>query len=755
MPPEMNDASSSGRPVSETVWSGSQRWLRVATMGRACARLYSQIRKYLVGVAAAAITLGLVLFGQLEWLEYRSLDWLFELRGALFERLKIPPATSPIVIIEIDEASIRELGAWPFRRATHAQLLDRISAWKPLVIGVDVIFPQPSRYGPQDDAAFSAGIARARNVVLGAACVTTVQVLPDVGPKGLSIPLTDCDWPLPVLREGAAGVGPVNVMQDNLDSQVRRAPLRMSVGDRDELSFDANLHRVATAAGFPTKPLPRGDEILVNFRGGAGTFPSISYYRIVTGEVTVEKFPDALRDKIVLIGSTTKVEHDIFPTVFARGDGMAGVEIHANVLQTLIRGDRILEVPKLASTVLAVVAALLGSVMVVRLRAFRALAIVVILLLVGALLMFAGFAAAHAWIRGMAITFGLVLGYGATVVENFVREQREKQRLSRFFSPDVLRAVVRDRDGRSLRPRRRLVTVLFSDIRGFTSISERLQPEQVDEMLREYLTVMTEVVFRHGGTVDKYIGDAIMGLYNAPYEDPEHALKAIRTALEFQERAIPFSARWQAKLGVTIRCGVGINSGEAVVGSLGSRQRNEYTAIGDTVNLAARLESITKDYNVPIIISEYTYEHVKRRFPTHELDTVTVKGKSQPVKIYGVMPSSMRKHPRATLDAAVQLTAADGSICRVRTFDISEGGVGLLGVPAEWPLGSKIEVRLDGGELGHRIVAEGAIVSRRGEKAGVQFTSLDASSAPAVAEYVARGRNRDETDEVDADASRR
>jgi adenylate cyclase len=724
-------------------------------MGRLGARLFSQIRKYLVGGAAAAVTVAFVLFGQLEWLEYRSLDWLFELRGKLFEVSNIPAPTSPIVIIEIDEASIRELGAWPFRRALHARLLDRISAWKPLVIGVDIIFPQKSRYGPADDAALSAAIARAGNVVLGAACVTSVQVLLDVGPKGLNLPITDCDWPLPELRERAAGVGPVNVIQDNLDSQVRRAPLSMSVGDRDELSFDANLHRVATAGGLSTKPLPRGREILVNFRGGSGTFPSIPYYRIVNGEVSVEEFPDELRGKIVLIGSTTRAEHDIFPTVFARGDGLSGVEIHANVLQTLIRGDRIREVPKLVSTVLAVVAGLLGSVLVVRLRAFRALAIVVILLLAGALAMFGGFAVAHVWMRGMAVAFGLVLGYGATVVENFVREQREKQRLSRFFSPDVLRAVVRDRNGQSLRPQRRHVTVLFSDIRGFTTISERLQPEQVDEMLREYLTVMTEVVFRHGGTVDKYIGDGIMALYNAPYEDPEHAVNAIRTALEFQERAMSFSARWEARLGGSIRCGVGINSGIAVVGSLGSRQRNEYTAIGDTVNLAARLESVTKDHGVPIIISEYTYKHVKGRFPTKELDTVTVKGRSQPVKIYGVMPSSMRRHPRAALDAPVQLTAADGRVSRARTFDISEGGLGIIGVPTDWALGSKIEIRLDGGEVGRRVVAEGTIVSRRDEKAGVQFTSLDEGSAPAVADYVARGRDRDEINEGKAGASRR
>jgi adenylate cyclase len=718
-------------------------------VGRFAARLVGQIRKYLVGILAAAFTVGLVLFGPLEQLELLLFDQLFELRG-------IRPPTSPIVIVTIDESSFQELNLqWPFPRALHGKLIDRISADRPLVIGLDVIFDSDSRYGPQDDQALGAAIARAGNVVLGLAVSEDEQLVVVERGKAIGPKREVVNMPLPVIRERAAAVGPFNVPPDP-DSHVRRVPIRVRVPDPNTryewwLAFDAQLHRQLTAAGFPTKPLPNVGEILVNFGARLTDFERVPYYRVVNGEIPAGQF----RDKIVLIGPTSEILHDVFATAFAAGGDMPGVVIHANALETLIRGDRIREVPKLVSTILAAIAALAGSLLAIRLRAFRALVVVVAVWVVAGLAAFAAFKYGNVWWRGMAPTFGLVLGYGATVVENFVREQREKQRLSRFFSPDVLRAVVRDRDGRSLRPRRRLVTVLFSDIRGFTSISERLQPEQVDEMLREYLTVMTEVVFRHGGTVDKYIGDAIMGLYNAPYEDPDHALKAIRTALEFQERAIPFSARWQAKLGVTIRCGVGINSGEAVVGSLGSRQRSEYTAIGDTVNLAARLESITKDYNVPIIISEYTYEYVKGRFPTHELDTVTVKGKSQPVKIYGVMPSSMRQHPRATLDAAAQLTAADGRVCRVRTFDISEGGLGLLGIPAEWSLGSAVEIRLDGGEVGRRIVAAGTIVSRRGEKAGVQFTSLDAGSAPAVAEYVARARNRDEIDEAEAGASRR
>jgi class 3 adenylate cyclase len=281
--------------------------------------------------------------------------------------------------------------------------------------------------------------------------------------------------------------------------------------------------------------------------------------------------------------------------------------------------------------------------------------------------------------------------------------------------------------------------VLFSDIRGFTTLSEQLQPEQVAEMLREYLSAMTEIVFRYEGTVDKYVGDCVMALYNAPLEDPEHAVKAVRTALEFQERTLALSARWEQKLGITIRNGVGINTGEAVVGTLGSKQRLEYTAIGDTINLGARLESLTKDYTTNIIISESTYALVKDHFVTKELGDVTVKGKTQPVKIYAVLPSNIRKHPRATLDAAATLTmAGHGRTCRVRTHDISEGGMALTGVPDDWMPGQAVQVRCEGGALPNAIVVDAVIAWRRGDQVGVSFTSLDSQAGPMVAEYVSR-----------------
>ena len=691
-------------------------------MARVGESLVSLARQLAGGIGAAVVTVALAHAGVLEPLETWALDRLFELRGA-----RQPSA--PIVIVTIDEASNTELHTqWPFPRAMHGAVLDRISAGGPLAIGVDLIFDRPSSRGLKDDRALSAAVARAGNVVLAAAPTVDPQTLQQ---QGISLKRIDENPPLPTIRQGAADVGSVNVFYD-ADGLIRRVPLRVGVGERTLPGFDAALHRIAARAGLVVAPLPAAAEVLINFRGGPRTFPWLPYYRVLRGEIR----PEAFQGKIVLVGQASKALQDFHPTPFAGLDGMTGVEIHANALDTLVSGDAIREIPRWVATLVAVVTALLGSALVGRLRALRALGAAVLvwgILTLGAI---AGFALGDVWMRGMAGTIALVLGYGSTVVEHFVREQREKRRLSRFFSPHVLRTVVRASD--KLSSRRRLVTVLFSDLRGFTSISEKLQPEQVAAMLREYLTEMTEIVFDHDGTVDKYIGDCVMALYNVPSEDPEHAIKAVRTGLAFQERTLAAAARWEAKFGVRIRNGVGINTGEAIVGILGSRQRFEYTAIGDTVNLAARLESITKDYGASIIVSESTYEHVKGVVATRELGAVTVRGKSVPVKIYAVLATDVRKYPRAVLDAAAALTdAATGLVCRVGTVDISEGGLALADVPADWTVGSTVRLRLEKGALAIPVVAEGTIVWRRGAHAGVSFTAIEPESVPVVAEYVA------------------
>jgi class 3 adenylate cyclase/CHASE2 domain-containing sensor protein len=582
-------------------------------------------RRHLAGILAGVAVVVLAHFGMLEALEHWSLDQLFEWRGPRHPTLEV-------VIVTIDESSMAELGEqWPFPRAMHGRLIGKIAEGRPLAIGVDIIFDAPSSRGRGDDEALAAAVAHAGNVVLGAALVDDVQPF---------YVRTTLNPPTPVIRAGAAGVAPVNMLPD-ADGQVRRVPVWMSLNGERIPGLDAQLHALVAKAGLRIEPLPDSRTVLINFRGGMRTYPWVSYYRVLAGEIPAEYW----KGKVVLVGPTSVIFHDVFTTAFVPSGEMPGVEIHAHALDTLARGDYIREVPRWVSTVLAVVAALLGGALVVRLRALRALLAATALWAILTLAAFGGFVVAGWWMRGMAGTVALVLGYGGTVIEHFVREQRERKQLSRFFSPAVVREVVRHKDDGSLTTSRRLVTVLFSDIRGFTSLSEQLQPEQVAEMLREYLTEMTEIVFRYGGTVDKYIGDCVMALYNVPREDPKHAIKAVHTALEFQERTLAVSKRWEEKLGIAIRNGVGINTGEAVVGTLGSEQRLEYTAIGDTINLGARLESITKDYKTNIIISESTYELVKGHFVTKELGDVTVKGKTQPVKIYAVLPDVTSPDP--------------------------------------------------------------------------------------------------------------
>jgi len=696
------------------------------------------VRKVLGGLVVASIAVTLVLLDVIEPLELDILDRLFRFRG--------PRATTaPVVIVNVDEDSFDELGeevpaegggtkskglAWPFPRALHGALFEAIASGGPRAIGVDIVFSEPSVHGDADDKELAESVKRAKVLVLGAA-ITDVS-------EGFYTK-TDTNFPLPAIREGAAAVAPVNMAPDS-DAVVRRVRLHRRVGNEVYDGLDLTLYRLAAASGLPVAPLPRENDVIINYRGPRQTFPWVPYHRVVKGDVD----PKIFKGKIVLVGTTTPILHDLFPSPFERGGEMPGVEIHAHAIDTLVRGDWIREAPRWLSPVLALLFAPLAAWLVLRLRALRAFAAVGAIGLALAVVTLLLFSTSQVWFRSVGPILALVFGYVATSIEHFIREQREKRRLSQFFSPDVLREIVRHGEGVNLGSARQLITVFFSDLRGFTSLSEKMEPEVVAEMLKEYLTDMTEVVFRHKGTVDKYIGDCVMAIWNAPFEDPDHAANAVRTALDFQEKTLAVSAKWEAKLGGKIKNGVGINTGEAVVGTMGSKQRLEYTAIGDTVNLAARLESITKDYNSSIIISESTYDYIKGQFMTRELGAVTVRGKTRPVKIYAVLPTDIRRHTRAALDSAATITLDGlGQSYIVRTKDVSAMGISLVGVPDDLEKGTAIEIRCEGGGLPTPIVAQGMIVWKRGDAVGVSFTDVqDVTAYVASREPVERaGKN--------------
>jgi adenylate cyclase len=352
---------------------------------------------------------------------------------------------------------------------------------------------------------------------------------------------------------------------------------------------------------------------------------------------------------------------------------------------------------------------------------------------------------ARYWVEVVPVPLAMLVTYAGTVAKNFTQEQREKRRLSRFFSPDVVAEIVRHKDDSKLAATRRRMTVLFSDIRGFTSMSEKMQPEQVVTFLREYLTVMTEAVFKHGGTVDKYIGDAIMALYNVPFEAPDHALRAVRTALEFQERVRPLGERFAARYGGHLACGVGIHTGDAVVGTIGSEQRLEYTAIGDTINLGSRLESITKEFAVPIIISEATYAEVRDHFTVRDLGEVTVKGKVIPVKIYAVLGEigpgpataepagfNSRTAPRHRREGRVSIS--DGELTVVaEASDLSRTGIALRAVPRRLEPGEVVTLQMELETGAPAVTVDRAeVVWSRKDTAGLRFVDLSPAARAAI-----------------------
>ena len=667
----------------------------------------------------SAVGLGVPLaciLGALGPVERWGYDLQFDLRGA-----RSPLA--PIVLIAINEDSFDELDLpWPWPRDVHARLLDRVAAANPAVIGLDIVFAEPSGRGSQDDRVLAEAIGRAGRVVLAAA----LTVVREAGYEK-----TDLNPPIPLLRERAAGFGPVNIVPDS-DAVVRQVRLSHSHQGRDFPSFALEVYRVARQAGVPAKPFD-ATSVLVNYRGGPATYLTIPYHRVVNGEVP----PETFAGKIVLVGATSLLLHDLYRAPFAPQGDMPGVELHANTLETMLLGIPIRRVPRLVIAGLALAAGVLAIWTAQRLPAIRALLVV---LLAGAVyggVSLAVFAWANVWCDIGTVATALLVAYGASVVETVIREQRQRRRLSRFFSPDVVDEVIRQRDGAGLECARRTMTVLFSDIRGFTSMSEKMPPEEVAAFLREYLTAMTEVIFKHGGTVDKYMGDGLMALFNVPLERPDHAERAVRAALEFQERLRPLAARFRARYGSDVRCGIGINTGEAVVGIIGSEQRLEYTAIGDTVNLGSRLESLTKDVKASIVISEATWRAIHGRFPTRALGEVAVKGKERPVLIHAVLEADGRQFPRVATEATI--TVADWRLgVFAPVLDLSSGGVSVGELPVRLAPQQQVELGLQLPELTRRVTVRSTVVWTADGRAGLRFADMPPDDRSAIETVVAR-----------------
>uniref|UniRef100_A0A7C4VS27 Adenylate/guanylate cyclase domain-containing protein n=1 Tax=Desulfatirhabdium butyrativorans TaxID=340467 RepID=A0A7C4VS27_9BACT len=385
-------------------------------------------------------------------------------------------------------------------------------------------------------------------------------------------------------------------------------------------------------------PTNNRGEILVNHYGPGYTFPYFSAVNLMEAQAISEN----LKNRIVIIGNTTVGLHDMRPTPF--DPVFPGVELHCAVMENILnqdflsRSDRIS--PWLDMTAIILLAVLFGFLL--RFTSGFVLAAGV-LVLIGGYIGFSHYAFLHLkiWINHIYPLFNLIILYIGTSIHSFLTEEREKRRIRQTFGlyvqDSVVEKMLKHPELLRLGGEKKELTVLFSDIRGFTTLSESLPPEQLVTQLNEYLTEMTQIVLQNQGTLDKYIGDAIMAIFGAPLDDPDHARHACETALQMNERLKSLQERWIKENKPPLAIGIGINTGAMIVGNMGSERRFDYTVLGDNVNLASRLEGLTKMYGVTIIVSDSTWKQIGHIFWGRQLDRVRVKGKHQPVGIHEIM----------------------------------------------------------------------------------------------------------------------
>ncbi len=466
---------------------------------------------------------------------------------------------------------------------------------------------------------------------------------------------------LPKLAENAKNFGFFNVVSDS-DGVVRREPLVVRFQDSYYPSLD-----VATVLAYNNQPLDQvavffnvnGLEridlgpvkvptdpdgyVQIDFHGPPNTYPWYSMADVVMGKLPKgEKLETAFRDRIVLIGPTATGIGDNRPTPFETAN-FPGVEVHANCIDNLLTGqfihrglrENLIDIGFILLFSLAV------GVLLSVVPAARATAVIFILLGLFLYLTYYLFAVHRIWIAAFLPTATLAVNYLGIVSYRFFFEEREKKKVrnafGQYLAPGVVNQLLKEPELLRLGGEEKVLTAMFTDIRGFTAISEGLSPSELVELLNEYLSEMSEIVIKNWGTLDKYIGDAIMAFWGAPYPQADHAERACRAALEMLATLKRLQERWQAQGRSQINIGIGINTGPMVVGNMGSNVRFNFTIMGDNVNLASRLEGINKKFGTRLIISESTYQAVGNVLVVRELDLIRVQGKMKPVRIYELL----------------------------------------------------------------------------------------------------------------------
>ncbi|MEK6590918.1 MAG: adenylate/guanylate cyclase domain-containing protein, partial [Nitrospinota bacterium] len=458
---------------------------------------------------------------------------------------------------------------------------------------------------------------------------------------------------IPEISKAGWDFGYFNIVPDS-DGTVRWAPLAVKYGDflYPHLSLEAvrkylgspplilNVAHYGVDSiqmGDKTIPVDEKGRLLINYRGPQRTFPHYSFSDVIDGLVP----PDVLREKIVLIGATAPGIYDMRITPFS--GIFPAVEVHANIIDNILKGDFLLR-PEWIVVFDLLAILLLGvslSLVIPAVRAIYSAIFTISLICFCIIINDYIFANLNMWLPVVYPIFTIVSVSGGVTIYQFMTEERERRKIgsafSHYVSPSLVNEILKEPKKLVLGGEEKRLTILFSDMRGFTTLSETLKPQVLVKLINDYLTPMTDIVLKNGGTIDKYMGDAIMAFWGAPLWQEDHQVRACRTALEMIKKIDELQAEWQKSGIPRLEIGVGISTGRVTVGNMGSSARFDYTVIGDAVNLGYRLEDLNKEYGTTIIVPKYTYEDVKGEFYLRQLDWIKVKGKNIPIKIYELM----------------------------------------------------------------------------------------------------------------------
>jgi adenylate cyclase len=584
-----------------------------------------------VGLAAAAIAFGADAAGILRSQEQATVDVRFSMRGP-----EAPP--SDVAVVAIDDVTFNELAVrWPFPRILHAKVIDRLREAGAKVIAFDVQFTEPT--DPKNDNALINAVGRAGNVVLATTEVNATGLTNVLGGESVLAP-----------RHAVAANA---LLPSDANGVIRRVPYEV-----DNLkSFSIVAAERATGKTIARSQLG-GSRAWIDYVGPPGTIQTVSFARVVA-----RKFPkDFFRGKVVVVGPVAPSLQDVHPTSVSGHELMSGSEIQANAIWTALHGFPLKSAPGGVNELLIVLLALVAPLAGLRLPPFRTLAVAVA---AGAL-----FAAGVQLAFNHGRVFGFVypllaLGVGAlgTVTLSSVLEAFERERIRDLFGRFVPATVVDEvlaqtKDGIHLGGKLRVCTMMFTDLRGFTTFSETRSAEDVIHILNYYFGEMTQAVLDHGGTLMSYLGDGMMAVFGAPLDQEDHADRAVAASREIILERLPRVNAWlrEQGYGEGFRMGIGLNSGPLMVGNIGSERRMEYTTIGDTVNTASRIEGLTKGTPFPLFISESTRELLRQQ-PEDLLyiDELEIRGRSEKVKLYSL--GAVVARPAAPAAAADQASA--------------------------------------------------------------------------------------------------